>query len=314
MSAVRTSSDPFSQQKPIPGIKNVVVVASGKGGVGKSSVAVNLAVAMAKKNKVGLLDADIYGPSVPRMMGAQGHRPLADDNGKIQPIHRYNVKVMSIGFLIDDSTSVVWRGPMLFKAIDQFLKDVDWGELDYLIVDLPPGTGDIQLTLAQRIPITGAIIVSTPQNISLVDAKKAIDMFERVQVPILGLIENMSYMINPSTKERIQLFPKGEIDQYLSLKHILKIGEIPFNPVISSSCELGVPLLSSYASKQRLVSQEQENFQVEVQEFNDICEHIELLLSENKTSSHSNPTESLSTEPSVAEDPPGGCSGHCTCR
>lgn len=288
----QNSQNPFSGQKALPGIKHVIVVASGKGGVGKSTVAINLAVAMAKNHKVGLLDADIYGPSLPRMMGSVGQRPIADENGKIQPLERHGVKMMSIGFLIEDTTSVVWRGPMLFKAIDQFLNDVQWGELDYLVIDLPPGTGDVQLTLAQKIPITGAVVISTPQNIALTDVKKAIDMFERTQVPVLGVIENMSYMINPINGEKIQLFPKGELDQYLEQKDILKIGALPFNPQISMACEIGIPLLSLSADPKTAT---------EVKEFFDICEHIEDLLAD---------TPALSTAADLTAAAPAGALGN----
>lgn len=290
---------PSLEQKPLPGIRHVLVVASGKGGVGKSSVAVNLAVALAKNHKVGLLDADIHGPSLPRMMGVLGQRPIASDDGRIQPLVRFGVKIMSIGLMVEDSTSIVWRGPMLFKAIDQFLYDVDWGDLDYLVIDLPPGTGDVQLTLAQRIPITGALIVSTPQNISLVDAKKAIDMFDRLHVPILGVIENMSYLVNPVNQEKMQLYPKGELDQYLQDKEIIKIGELPFNPHIALSCEIGVPVLSQAIK---------DNTTREVQEFFDICEHIEDLLSETPALTDRAPTASALAEKS------GSCgSGSCGC-
>jgi ATP-binding protein involved in chromosome partitioning len=235
--------NPFDQQKPIAGVKHIIAVSSGKGGVGKSTVAANLALALSKKFKVGLLDADIYGPSIPRMLGAVNQKPEISQDQKIQPIVRYGMKLMSIGFIIEEGAAVVWRGPMLFKAMDQFFRDVTWGELDYLIIDLPPGTGDIQLSLAQKVPVSGAIVVSTPQNIALLDAKKAVDMWSRVAVPILGMIENMSYMENPATKEKIQLFPKGEIDQYLDAKKISKLGEVPFHPQVSLTSEAGIPIV-----------------------------------------------------------------------
>lgn len=240
-----STSNPFDQQKAIPGVKHVIVVSSGKGGVGKSTVATNLALALSKKSKVGLLDADIYGPSLPRMMGAMNQKPDISPSQKITPLVRYNMKLMSIGFLIEEGAAVVWRGPMLFKAMDQFLRDVEWGELDYLVVDLPPGTGDIQLSLIQKIPIAGAVIVSTPQNIALIDAKKAIDMWNRTQIPILGLVENMAYMLSPESGEKIQLFPKGEMDSYLDSKRIPKLGEIPFNPSVSLAGEAGMPIVES---------------------------------------------------------------------
>lgn len=237
--------NPFDQQKPIAGVKHIIAVSSGKGGVGKSTVATNLALALSKNSKVGLLDADIYGPSLPRMMGSLNQKPHVTPEQKIIPIHRYGIQLMSIGFLIDEGQAVVWRGPMLFKAMDQFLRDVQWTELDYLVVDMPPGTGDIQLTLAQKTLVSGAVVVSTPQNIALIDAKKAIDMWGRVAVPILGMVENMAYMLNPSTNEKIQLFPKGEIDAYLDAKKIAKLGEVPFNPSVSLASEAGVPIVES---------------------------------------------------------------------
>ena len=240
-------SNPFDQQKKIPGVKHIIAVSSGKGGVGKSTVATNLAMALSKKAKVGLLDADIYGPSIPRMMGAVNQKPQITDNNKILPLVRYGMKLMSIGFMIDEQAAVVWRGPMLFKAMDQFFRDVEWGELDYLIIDLPPGTGDIQLSLAQKVPVSGAICISTPQNIALIDVKRAIDMFQRLNVPILGLVENMSYMLTP-TGEKMQLFPKGELNQYLDSKGIAKIGEIPFHPNVGMGSEIGIPIVEGHPS------------------------------------------------------------------
>jgi ATP-binding protein involved in chromosome partitioning len=238
-------SNPFDQQKAIPGVKNIIAICSGKGGVGKSTVATNLALAIGHKYRVGLLDADIYGPSIPRMLGALQQKPHISKEGRIQPLIRFGLKLMSIGFLVDEASALIWRGPMLFKAMDQFFRDVEWGELDYLIIDLPPGTGDVQLTLAQKVPVAGTVIVSTPQNIALVDAKKAIDMFERTQTPILGLIENMAYMINPANQEKIQLFPKGELDAFLETKKILKLGEVPFHPGVSLAAEAGIPIVES---------------------------------------------------------------------
>lgn len=238
--------NPFDQQKAIPGIRHILAVSSGKGGVGKSSVASNLALAFAKNWKVGLLDADIYGPSLPRMLGAINQKLQIGEDQKLMPLTRYGMKLMSLGFLVEEASAVVWRGPMLFKAMDQFLRDVAWGDLDFLIVDLPPGTGDVQLSLAQKVPVSGAVMVSTPQNISLIDVKKAVDMWSRVQVPILGLVENMSYLRNPIDQSRIQLFPKGELDAYLDSKTIPKLGEIPFHPHVSLACEAGVPIVESH--------------------------------------------------------------------
>lgn len=241
-----TNQNPFEQQRAIPGIKHILAVSSGKGGVGKSTVSTNLALALSKNgSRVGLLDADIYGPSIPRMLGALNQKPMVTKDQKIEPISRLGLKLMSIGFLVEEGAAVVWRGPMLFKAMDQFVRDVVWGELDYLVVDLPPGTGDIQLSLAQKVPVSGAIVVSTPQNVALVDAKKAIDMWRRTNVPILGMVENMSYMMTPNG-ERIQLFPKGEIDAYLDGQKISKLGEVPFNPSVSLGSEAGIPVVESH--------------------------------------------------------------------
>ncbi len=244
----QTPPNPFDQQKSIPNVKHILAVSAGKGGVGKSTVATNIALALSKKYKVGLLDADIYGPSIPRMLGALNQKPNVSAENKIDPLVRYGMKLMSIGFLIDENSAVVWRGPMLFKAMDQFFRDVNWGELDYLLVDLPPGTGDIQLTLAQKVPVAGAIAVSTPQNVALADVKKAVDMWKRTGVSILGVVENMSHMIVPSTGEKIQLFPKGDLDSYLDSQKLVKLGSVPFNPNVSLSSEAGIPIVESNPS------------------------------------------------------------------
>lgn len=240
------ATNPFDQQQPIKGVKKIIAVASGKGGVGKSTVATNLALALRAYGEVGLLDADIYGPSLPRMMGALNQKPTVSEGNKITPVNRYGVKVMSIGFLVDEGSAIVWRGPMLFKAMDQFFRDVQWGELDYLVIDLPPGTGDVQLSLVQKVPVDTAVVVTTPQNISLIDAKKAIDMFERTGVKIAGIVENMSYMVNPANGEKIQMFPKGELNSYLDAKKLTKLVEIPFNPSVSMGSEAGVPIVESH--------------------------------------------------------------------
>lgn len=242
------ATNPFDQQQPIKGVKKIIAVASGKGGVGKSTVATNLALALRAYGEVGLLDADIYGPSLPRMMGALNQKPTVSEGNKITPVTRYGVKVMSIGFLVDEGSAIVWRGPMLFKAMDQFFRDVQWGELDYLVIDLPPGTGDVQLSLVQKVPVDTAVVVTTPQNISLIDAKKAIDMFERTGVKIAGIVENMSYMLNPANGEKIQMFPKGELNSYLDAKKLTKLVEIPFNPSVSMGSEAGVPIVESHST------------------------------------------------------------------
>ena len=229
-------------------MKNIIALGSGKGGVGKSTVAVNLAVALHKAgHKVGLLDADIYGPSIPRMMGAATARPEVNQAGKIQPILRYGIKTMSLGYLVEEGQAAVWRGPMLFKAMNQFFRDVEWGELDYLLIDLPPGTGDVGLTVAQKVPVAGAVIVCTPQNVALADAKKAMDMFERTNVRILGLVENMAFL-KTAGGETVQLFPKGDLDAYLNVKKIKKLAQIPFFAEFGIGGEAGVPILESHSN------------------------------------------------------------------
>ncbi|MCR4416929.1 MAG: iron-sulfur cluster carrier protein ApbC [Ignavibacteria bacterium] len=235
------------KEKLLPGVKNTIAVASGKGGVGKSTVAVNLAVALAKDGaNVGLIDADIYGPSIPLMLGVKEQpKMIGDDpnNVKLLPLERYGVKLMSIGFLIDDNTPVIWRGPMASGAIKQFMSDVMWGNLDYLIFDLPPGTGDIQLTLVQTIPLTGAVVVTTPQDVALIDARKAIKMFERVNVTILGLVENMSYFIAPDTGKRYDIFGNGGGKKAAEEMGIPFLGEIPINPLIREGGDTGKPIV-----------------------------------------------------------------------
>ncbi len=235
------------KEKLLPGVKNTIAVASGKGGVGKSTVAVNLAVALAKDGaSVGLIDADIYGPSIPLMLGVNEQPKMVGDNPnnvKLIPINKFDVKLMSIGFLIDDNTPVIWRGPMASGAIKQFMSDVIWGELDYLIFDLPPGTGDIQLTLVQTIPLTGAVIVTTPQDVALIDARKALRMFQRVNVTVLGLVENMSYFIAPDTGKRYEIFGCGGGKKAAEEMGIPFLGEIPINPLIREGGDTGKPIV-----------------------------------------------------------------------
>lgn len=246
--------NPFEQQKPIPGVKNIIAVASGKGGVGKSTVAAHLAHCLSKDFKVGILDADIYGPSQPRLFGALHQKPEITSEQKLIPIQRHGIKIMSIGFLIDESAAVVWRGPMLFKAMDQFFRDVEWGELDYLIIDLPPGTGDVPLSLVQKVPVTGAVIVTTPQNMSLMDVKRSIDMFRRVQVPIIGIVENMSQFRMHGSNELVDMFPRGELDKFILENQIKKLTEVSFSPSLSMTCEAGIPLTSSHPEAPESIS------------------------------------------------------------
>ncbi len=231
----------------LPGVKNTIAVASGKGGVGKSTIAVNLAVALAMEGvKVGLIDADIYGPSIPLMMKTEGEAPkmiTKDGVNKLLPLERYGVKLMSIGFLVDPDQAVIWRGPMASGALKQFMSEVEWGELDYLIFDLPPGTGDIQLTLVQTIPLTGSVIVTTPQDISLADARKGLRMFEKVQVPVSGIIENMSYFICKKCGHRENIFSNGGGEKAAKELNVPFLGDIPINTGIRACGDLGDPIV-----------------------------------------------------------------------
>lgn len=226
---------------PIPGVQNLIAVGSGKGGVGKTTVSVNLAVALARSgHKVGLLDADVYGPNVPLMMGVRATPHAIGE--RIQPIEKHGVRIMSMGFLNPGDKPLIWRGPMLHSVIQQFLRGVDWGQLDYLIIDLPPGTGDVQLTLIQTAPLTGAVVVTTPSDVSLEDARKAVHMFQQVRVPILGLIENMSYLICPHCQERIDVFSHGGGRRTADTMNIHFLGELALNPAVRLGGDTGNPI------------------------------------------------------------------------
>ncbi len=229
----------------VPGVKHIVAVASGKGGVGKSTVAANLTLALAAAgHKVGILDADIYGPSQPRMMGLSG-RPQSPDGKRLDPMENYGIKVMSMGFLVPEDTAMIWRGPMVMSALQQLLRDVNWGELDVLIVDMPPGTGDAQLTMAQEVPLAGAVIVSTPQDIALLDARKGINMFEKVEVPVLGIIENMSYFSCPHCGERTDIFSHGGARAEAEKFKVDFLGEVPLDILIRQTSDEGRPIVVS---------------------------------------------------------------------
>jgi ATP-binding protein involved in chromosome partitioning len=241
---VRASGAGRSDAQPVKGVKNTVAVASGKGGVGKSTVAVNLAVALAQSGaKVGLLDTDVYGPSAPLMMGVND-RPLMRDN-KIIPLEAHGVKVMSIGFIMDPDKALIWRGPLVAQLITQFLNDVSWGDLDYLVLDLPPGTGDVQLTLVQKIPISGAVIVTTPQEVALADAVKGLKMFNEVKTPVLGIVENMSGFVCPGCGETHPIFGEGGGRRTAEANDVELLGQIPIEPAIMTGGDTGIPQVAA---------------------------------------------------------------------
>jgi len=226
----------------LPGISNVVAVASGKGGVGKSTVAANLALALAAQGaRVGVLDADIYGPSQPRMMGMSGQRPTTRDGKSFEPLVNHGVKVMSIGFLIDEEQPMVWRGPMVTQALTQLMGETRWGTLDYLVVDMPPGTGDIQLTMAQKVPLSGAVVVTTPQEIALLDARKGLMMFRKVEVPVLGVVENMSVHVCPACGHESHVFGAGGGEAMAARYQVPLLGSLPLDLRIREQADAGTP-------------------------------------------------------------------------
>ena len=239
---------PQQQQQNItlPNIKYKIAVASGKGGVGKSTVATNLAISLANAGAaVGLMDADAYGPSIPTMMGIQ-EQPKTTPERKLMPLVRHNIKLMSIGFMVPEEQAMIWRGPMLHSAIRQFLSDVDWGELDYLIIDLPPGTGDVALSLTQAIPLTGALIVTTPQDVALADVRRGVAMFERLGVPILGIIENMSYFLCPHCNEKTEIFRADGGKNTSERFGVAFLGQIPLDAEVCTAGDIGVPIVAGH--------------------------------------------------------------------
>ncbi len=231
--------------RPIEGVEKIIAVASGKGGVGKSTTACNLALGLARLGlKVGVLDADLFGPSMPRLFGITHKPSLAPDGQKLLPIEKFGVKVMSIGFLIEDNSAVVWRAPMVVSALNQFLRDVDWGRLDVLVIDMPPGTGDVQLTLTQNAPLAGAVIVSTPQDLALIDARRAVAMFKQVETPVLGIVENMSYFQCPHCGSRTDIFAHGGARREAERQGSPFLGEIPLDAMIRETSDDGRPVVA----------------------------------------------------------------------
>jgi ATP-binding protein involved in chromosome partitioning len=235
---------PQAAQAP-PGVKAIIAVASGKGGVGKSTTAVNLALGLRDLGlNVGVLDADIYGPSIPKLLSIR-ERPQSLGGTRLKPISRYGLTVMSIGFLIEEETPMIWRGPMVMSALTQMLREVEWGELDVMVVDMPPGTGDAQLTMAQQVPLKGAVIVSTPQDLALIDARRGVAMFRRVNVPILGIVENMSYFICPSCGERSDIFSHGGAHREAERMGVPFLGEVPLHMTIREKSDAGLPVVAT---------------------------------------------------------------------
>ncbi len=242
----RPLQQPQQQNITLPNVQYKIAVASGKGGVGKSTVATNLAISLAKAGaKVGLMDADAYGPSIPTMMGIQ-ERPQTSPARKLVPLVRHDIKLMSIGFMVPEEQAMIWRGPMLHSAIRQFLSDVDWGALDYLIIDLPPGTGDVALSLTQAMPLTGAVIVTTPQDVALADVRRGVAMFERLGVPILGIIENMSYFICPHCDEKTEIFRADGGKNMSERFSVALLGQIPLDAEVCTAGDLGVPIVAGH--------------------------------------------------------------------
>ncbi|MCK1563018.1 Mrp/NBP35 family ATP-binding protein [Bradyrhizobium sp. 173] len=239
------AQSPMARQSEIPGVAAVIAVASGKGGVGKSTTALNLALGLRDLGlKVGLLDADIYGPSVPRLTGLH-EKPELNDERKMIPLRRFGLAIMSIGFLVEEETAMIWRGPMVMSAVTQMLRDVVWGQLDVLVVDMPPGTGDAQLTLAQNVPLKGAVIVSTPQDLSLIDARRGLAMFKKVNVPVLGIVENMSYFQCPQCGTKSDIFGHGGARHEAEKLGVPFLGEIPLHMAIRATSDAGTPVVDS---------------------------------------------------------------------
>jgi ATP-binding protein involved in chromosome partitioning len=246
----RPNQNPFANVASLPGVQHTIAVASGKGGVGKSTVATNLAVALGMAGlRVGLLDADIYGPSIPLMMGINGQPQMTSAN-RILPFRNHGIKMQSLGFFVGENAPVIWRGPMVMKAVQQLLTDTEWGELDVLVIDLPPGTGDVQLTLVQTVPLTGAILVTTPQDLALLDVKKGAEMFKTVNAPLIGIVENMSFFVCPDCGKRTDIFRQGGGLKESERLGIPLLGRIPLEPAVCDAGDTGVPLVIGQPNSQ----------------------------------------------------------------
>tara|TARA_Y100000590_G_C15694021_1_gene1004475 strand:- start:1301 stop:2143 length:843 start_codon:yes stop_codon:yes gene_type:complete len=236
-----------TRKREVPGISRILAISSGKGGVGKSTTSVNIAVSMSKLGKrIGIMDADVFGPSIPKLMNINGKPHTSPDGKTIEPKENYGIQCISIGLMIAEDTPMIWRGPMVMSAVQQLIYDINWNDIDTLIIDMPPGTGDTQLTLAQQVPITGSVIVSTPQDVALIDVKKGLNMFRQVDIPVLGIVENMSYFVCPECNSKLNIFSHGGVEKIAKKMNTEFLGEIPLDVLIRQQSDLGMPITVSH--------------------------------------------------------------------